>query len=154
VASGFENLAAFTVAAMDLSVVRLLRDAMRTADLSAAADLQLNAAGNPVLRDRYDPASSASSVQYAPRRVIQPEPRIAPRPTVTAPPRIEWEPAPGPYACGDATAKAPAAEHRSPFQPPWKVLPWPEPEPAVVKVKRYVRTVDLTGKGRMIDVML
>ena len=140
---------------MDLSLVRSLRDAMRTADLAAAAHLQLTAAGNPLLRDRYEPRSPAleGEPHYAPRRVIHPEPRVEPRETVHVSPRVEWAPPPeaGESEASHASCKP---SHESPFQPPWKVLPWPEPEPSVVKVKRYARTIDITGKGRMIDLML
>ena|SRR5947209_5285312 len=146
------------VASLDLQLVRLLRDAIRTADLSTGA-----------LRRATDlgPAPSPE-----PRRHLHPEPVYEPRvhyyPTPRFEPRRIWCPPAGAWAdrCGmrcpdsapDWSACPPLAppakpDCERPMGPPWKVLPWqnPPPPPRVRKVKVFVSRPDTAQKGAAID---
>jgi hypothetical protein len=41
-----------------------------------------------------------------------------------------------------------------PFQPPWKVLPWQNPPPVILKVKMVGHRPDEAQKGRLIDLLI
>lgn len=134
------------VAAMDLSLVRMLRDAMRTADL---------ASGRPLGRP---------SARILPRPVIHPEPRFEPRPVIHPTPRIEprlvyrpkkIEPQPIPV-CPAPPQPLPAEpiHHKAPIEPPWKVLPWQTPAPAPLKLKIIQKQPDVSNKGTVLDVFI
>jgi hypothetical protein len=150
------------VASLDLKLVQLLRDAIRTADLTGAA-----------LRRATDLGPTPSP---EPRPHLHPEPVYEPRihyhPTPRIEPRLVWRSAagasPGPCGCpGSApdwancppTAPPAKPDCERPMEPPWKVLPWqnpPPPPPAarVRKIKVFVSRPDSAQKGAAIDLFV
>jgi hypothetical protein len=139
------NIAA-VVAALDLKLVRLLRDAINQTDpskfgISPAPRIE------PRKVHRPDP-------RIEPRKVIHPTPRFEPRPVIRPTPRAEPTP---PQYVPPCESETPCRAN-NPIEPPWKTLPWaqalpvtPPAPPARVKVMR-VRP-DIACRGRMIDVM-
>jgi hypothetical protein len=137
---------AVLVAALDLSLVRMLRAAMRTADLSGRGGAGACGCGAGP-EDRFEP-----------RRVIYPTPRFEPRPVVHPTPRFEPRPVHRKADCDlDAACSAPVAPEqppriaKSPIQPPWKVLPWENPLPPAQVIKVVIRRPDNVNKGSIID---
>ncbi len=135
------QIAAVT-AALDLSLVRLLRGAM------AAADKQ---GGGPL-------GTSAGGLQPGPRPVAHPQPRIDPRPVIHPTPRIEPRlvyrphrietpppPAPVPVDCETPRIT------KSPIQPPWKVLPWDQLPPPKPPLKVHIQPPDVIRTGTIFD---
>jgi hypothetical protein len=142
------DLASLVIATFDLSVVRLLRGAIATADLASAA-----AAGGA--------GGCAADRRIEDRPVLHPEPRIEARQVIYPDPRIEprrvfhpvvIEPFPV-----DPGAVAPESErldaNASPLDPPWKKVPWKDPLPAPPppKVKRVYRPPDISCRGDLFD---
>jgi hypothetical protein len=140
------------VAALDLKVVQLLRDAIRTADAHGAKE-----------RGTLGPAAT-----FEPRRHIQPEPVIEPRRHLHPSPKIEprvilqplrlesvptpacrYEPAPCPPVAGPGNPPA--------IQPPWRLVPWHDtPSPAPLArpappVKLPITPPDIISKGLLLD---
>jgi hypothetical protein len=151
---GLETQASFVVAAMDLEVVRLLRGAIRAADLSAGG--QKGPLGTIVSaplccrRDRFCPDPIIE-----PRRRIQPTPRYEPRrvihPTTrdaSAGPCCHCPPPP----CPTAPVSKPAGE--GPLPPPWRMPAWKIPVPAAPVVKVHIHRTDVHNKGSLIDLFL
>lgn len=146
---------------MDLSVVRLIRQAIRTADIASGRGMPVSKLGpapsQPPVR------GSSSLVNLEPRPVAHAEPRIEPRPRIHPTPRIEPRPvihprpvqAPGP-SCPSIAADQPAepAHHKSPIEPPWKVMPWQSPLPLPAKLKVIQNRPDAANKGTMLDVFI
>ena len=132
------------IATMDLQLVKLLRGAIRTADLSAASS-----GGRS-----FSPADS-----YATRRVIHPEPRYEARPVIHPTPRYEMRPVERSQPTNPdlipplAATCAPEPSHLtpSPIQPPWATLPWQNPTPPARIVKVFIHRPDIASKGTMID---
>ena len=138
--SSFETTALLLTAAADLSVVKLIRDAIRTADLSTAARLGAERAIEPA--DRFEPRPVIHPTpRYLPRPVVHPTPLIEPRPVLHPAPRVE----PEPPIEGTPTHKPFAV------QPPWKTLPFPADECVPAKVKVFVKPPDTHHKGLLID---
>ncbi len=142
------------VAAFDLKLVKSLRSAIRTADLSSGKGMPAAAIG---------PAPSTSASQqpaavYEPRRHIHPEPKIEPRRHIVPssiyaidhgwracdPPTIVFVP-----VCPEGVRPT-----KLTLDPPWKNVPWnnpPEPPP-ITKV--IVRINDKHRRGQMIDLFI
>ena len=140
-----ENNASLLVASLDLQLVRLLRDAIRTADLSSGAGAPgfgPAAVVEPRPRHHPDPL-------IEPRPRVRPTPRFEPRPVIHPTPRIE-------ASLNDAARVAPPdpCPPRSPLQPPWKVLPWEQvvSPPALIKIN--VVRPDIHHKGSLIDLFI
>ena len=137
------------VAALDLKVVRLVRDAIRTTELSAGgvpgplgtivSPLRLEA------RRRIEP-----ELLIEPRVVYHPTPYIEPRPVIHPTPTY----APAPVCqppCEPPTQPEDPCRPHSPIQPPWRVLPWKIPSQPPPKVKVVVIRPDIVSKGSLID---
>jgi hypothetical protein len=149
-----DALPSLLVAALDLNLVRLLRDAM--ADTGPGRGTPATELGPaPTLierRFRIEPEP-----EIGPRKRIEPAPRVEPREVVRLPDRYEPSgcdpavvvvPVPVPVECCGTYKRPPAIE------PPWRVLPWeqaPEPAPVRPKVKVEVRPPDIVHKGSLID---
>jgi hypothetical protein len=128
------------VAALDLKLVRLLREAMRGAD--AAAGKGPLGTARRVLARRVEPEP-----RIEPRHVIRPEPRFEPRPVVHPEPKLPAAPAPtAPPLEPEKPCKT-----ESPIRPPWKVLPWQTPVQPAPKVKLIIRRPDIVSKGSLLD---
>lgn len=147
---GSSAIPSLIVAAADLQVVRLIRDAIRTADIHSGKGQPVSGLGPAPSRIerrfRLQPET-----EILPRRRIEPEPRIEPRrvihpidryePNNNAPPVVVLECYCPPKGC------------KSSVQPPWKVLPWQQKMEIRVepKVKVVVRPPDIVHKGSLID---
>jgi hypothetical protein len=144
-ASGNSANAAVVVALAGLQVVDDVIAAIRTADI--ASGKQFGAAGIP------------QNPVYQPREVFKANPKIEPGKVIHTPAKV----VPGPViyekphfrsaACEEASPAI--ADHR-PVQtgplPPWKILPWQQPE--VCKVKIILVRPDTEIKGSLIDCFL
>ena len=145
-----QNNVSLVVAALDLQLVRLLRGAICTADLSSRPGGAGGAFGPAAViepRPRHHP-----DPLIEPRPRIHPTPRFEPRPVIHPTPRLE-------ALLNDAARSAPPSPcppcpHTSPLQPPWKVLPWDQPpaRPALIKVN--VLRPDIHHKGSLLDLFM
>jgi hypothetical protein len=152
VAASGEDIISLITATADLRVVSLLRDAIRTADLSSGKRFPIAKIGPApdIIERRF---RLQPETEILPRKRIEPTPRIEPRRVIRPPDRFE--------PCGEKLVPIPIPDpscpcnphFKSPIQPPWKVLPWQEP-PAVrpaPRIKVVVRPPDIVHKGSLID---
>lgn len=142
-AIGSSNLGA-TLAALDLSLVRLLRGAMSPGGNGSVAGIgpapsnvmpRPNAQPEPVIepRDRYHPTP-----RFEPRPVHHPEPRFTQREDISLPPIVVLE--------------APPCRSDNPIEAPWEVLPWEKPLPPPPEIKVWIKPPDrVISKGSLID---
>jgi hypothetical protein len=150
---GIEVHVAALVAALDLKVVSLLRDAIRTADIHGAIE-----------RGTLGPAAV-----YEPRRHYQPEPVIEPRRHLHPQPVVEPRqvhhlaalPSESTVPCHCAPIIDMESRHHQelpPFmQPPWRVMPWqdsamhaPPARPSPL-IKVHAPRPDIISKGMLLD---
>jgi hypothetical protein len=141
--SALSGEASLIVAASDLAVVQLIRDAIRTADLSAgqAATSTAPASAAPVTRQTV----------IEPARTVERQPIIETREVTHYQTKM----------VGNNTSSCPCPhessghrDHRPIYcviQPPWSVLPWENPAPIKRTVKLQVVRPDILSKGTMID---
>lgn len=153
-----ESAGSLAVASLDLILVQLLRGAMRTADLSSAAQSQ-GAPAATAIGDRFSPASGhhGASPGSNVKVVYKPVQRASTpgRPQWTCP--VTGRVLPKPFCDTDPTAPAPpATAPASPFQPPWKTLPWPtpRPSPAISAVQLIIRQIPADHVGQMLDLFV
>jgi hypothetical protein len=143
--SSLQTSVSLIVATLDLTLVKLLRSAIRTADISGAKEK-----GSSLL----SPAAS-----FEPRRVIHPEPRYEQRhllhpPSTRTVRTVERLAAPlPPLQPPCITLCLPDTSHGtpSPIRPPWLILPWENPAPPAKVIKVFVHPPDNTHKGSLID---
>jgi hypothetical protein len=127
------------VAALDLSLVRMLRSAMAPGQRCGVISPQTRIESRRVLHP---------TPRFEPRRVLHPTPRFTPRPVHHPEPNIQ--PADTLSACPPLVVVDPA-KTRPPIPPVWSQLPpitHPTP-PALVKVVRL--RPDIIHKGSLID---
>jgi len=148
---GLETSIAAITATLDLQLVRLLRGAMRVADVEGG---KLGCC-DPVGLDPCD--------RFERRPVIEPEPRIEPRMVFHPTPRIEPRPVIHPTPRVEETNNCcppppcepePCAITKSPILPPWKTLPCEIKQPAPVQIKMIVQHPDIHHKGSLIDLFI
>jgi len=143
---GIESRVDLLVAALDLKLVQLVRQAMRAADQHRGGSLPLGPAPSPEPRPRIHPEA-----QFDPRRVIHPTPRFEPRPVIHPEPRFEQER----LACDRRADTREVVVHTSPaelpLQPPWKTIPWENPAPPAPKIKVARPHPDIIHKGLLLD---
>jgi hypothetical protein len=149
---GLDSSVNLLVASLDLQLVRLLRSAIRVADLSSGRGLSASGLGpapNIEPRRRFCPEPDIE-----PRRVIRPEPRIEPRQVIHPEPRIECNPPQTAYSLEaiDPASMQAICNHRSPIEPPWRVLPWEQPLPPQPVFKIMVKRPDIQPRGRLLNV--
>jgi hypothetical protein len=139
---------------LDLQLVRLVRGAIRAADIGSGRGQPVSGLGPaptppPALHVHPEPV-------YEPRQHIHPEPRVEPRPVIHPAPRVE--PCPPILACPAPSEpieiKAAPCPHPSPFQPPWRVLPWQNPVPPRPVLKVVMRRPDIVRRGQLLDVFI
>jgi hypothetical protein len=131
------------VAALDLELVQLLRDAIRTTALAGAKTLGV-----------LEPAAT-----FEPRERIEPEPYIEPRKRIEPTPYFEPREHIRPRAVVEPPAVVlPPCDCDKPreakpivFQPPWKVMPWENPPQPALKVKVIKLKPDIVRTGSLID---
>lgn len=150
--SSLQVQADLVAAVLDLELVRLLRQAIRVADLSGHKACDILGPGDCHDEcDRYEPCHHVCpEPKYEPRRHIHPTPVIEPRKVLHPAPRVvesEQE-----LSCpAECDAECPRPGSESPIQPPWKVLPWQEPAKPAVKIKVVRYRPDIIHKGSLID---
>jgi hypothetical protein len=139
-------------ATLDLQLVRLLRQAMRTADIASGKCQPIVALGPaPNCPVAHDHPIVEPTPRFEPRPVIHPTPRFEPRP------RIHPSEAPRPKLIPVDVIAIPVEEAhaaKSPIEPPWKVLPWQNPPPMAPRLKVLIRPVDVCRKGSILDVFV
>lgn len=149
-----DSRVSLVVASLDLQLTRLLRQAIRSADIASGRGQPVTALG---------PAPTAPPVIRG-GATTQLNAEIEPRPRITPSPRFEPRPVIGVCACEsrDVNPSLPAPEVppldpeeprlvRSPLEPPWKQLPWEIPAPVAPKVKVIVKPPDLQKTGTVFD---
>jgi hypothetical protein len=134
------------VAALDLKLVRLLRDAIRTTAAAGGRGQSVSGLGpapnNSLARRRVEPRPVIE-----PRRHIHPAPRFEPRIVIHPTPKVVEPP---PAVCPPAEPEK-ARISKSLLVPPWKIPPWEQPlQPAII-VKVIKRKPDIVRKGSLID---
>lgn len=152
---GLEAVASLVIATLDLQAVRLLRDAIRTTELSDNAR-PLDPAGVPVDGPPPPLRHLHPEPVVEPRRHIHPPPVVEPRRVIHLAPELVPSDSVTCAPCAPAECIEPFA--KSPIEPPWKMLPWDPraaagrlaPPPAKV-VKRVIRPPDIVHKGTLID---
>ena len=144
---GLESNIALVVASLDLKLVQLLRDAIRTTDVAGA-----RANGRHLIEPEPE---------FLPRRHLTPTPVIEARPRIHPEPRYEARPVihPEPRIVPPPPPICPAPEPvshltKSPFVPPWKVMPWENPPQPALKIKVIKLRPDIVTKGSLIDCFL
>jgi hypothetical protein len=140
--------ASLVVASLDLQLVRLLRDAIRTADIHGG---KFCGGDRGVIRscDILPRRPITPEPKILPRRRIHPTPRFEPRPVIHPTPRAEPQ---APIAASDP--QNPPVRTVSPIQPPWKQFVWQTPlaPPPILKVVRY--KTDIPHKGSLLDLFI
>ena len=163
---GLETTASLIVAAFELSAVRLIRDAIRTADLSSGRGQSATPLGpdpNPVFAGPAGPAGSGRfSVHpepvYEPRRHIHPTPHYEQRTvyyTVRHEARFEQADNDAARACPLLSGEhgAPASSLESPIPPVWTTLPPVEHPAPPERIRRVIRQhTNAVRKGLVVDV--
>lgn len=134
------------VAALDLKVVQLVRQAIR------AADQQARHPGLPGPAPSTEPRPVIQpQPRFDPRPVIHPTPRFEPRPVVHPQPRIE----PDRLNCDRRSDSQEVVVRKSPtelpLQPPWKTAPWENRMPPAPKIKLARPHPDIIHKGALLD---
>ena len=133
------------VAALDLKLVQLVRQAMRAADQQAGAPASaLGPAPTPEPRRVIHPEE-----RFEPRPVIRPTPRFEPRPVIYPKPRIAPRPVRGDPAPAETVVRKEPAE--LPLQPPWAKLPWQNPPSPAPKIKLAPPHPDIVRRGELLD---
>ena len=146
-----DSRVSLVVASLDLQLTRLLRSAIRSADISS---------GRPQPAHPLGPAPTDPSS----RRSIEPTPHIEPRPRIHPTPRFEPRPIIGLCPCDsrDVNPSLPPPPEiprepeeprlvKSPFEPPWKQLPWENPTAPIQKIKVVHKPPDLQKTGTVFD---
>lgn len=150
------GIASLIIASSDLQVVRLLRDAIRTTELSGAARraTELGPLPSPDKPPHIHPTPVIE-----PRRHIHPTPVVEPRQHIHHSPRFD-------FALPDRLSPSPPLEamasgqchSKSPIEPPWRVVPWrhlDRPRPVIIKpVKIVIQRPDVSHVGAMIDTFI
>jgi len=146
---GFGDVAAIAVASLDLELVKLLRGAIRAADIAGGKFGPGGGCGvlarNPIIDPR---PHLHPEVRIEPRPVLHPTPRILPRPIIHPTPRLEPE-CPAPTCVPESPKPEPC-----PIQPPWKQLVWQTPIPPHTTLKVAQYKTDIHHKGSMLDTFI
>jgi hypothetical protein len=140
---GFSDVAALAVATLDLEVVRLVRGAIRAADIHGAKQAGVVVPEPDILPRRH----LTPEPEYLPRQHIHPTPRYEPRPVIHPTPRIECEPPP------PCLPEVPPPS-LNPLPPPWKLAVWNIPIPPRPTLKVVLYKTDIPHKGSLLDVFI
>jgi hypothetical protein len=151
-----ESNISLLVATFDLAIVKGIRDAIRTADLSSGKGMPVAAIGpapSAPMRflDSFEPTDRRlAEPVYEPRQHIHPTPVFEPRPVIDPHPR-EALAAIGTAAPVDSAPVK--ATHLLP-EPPWKSVPWKNPAPPAQVLKVVVPVHDKIRSGQLIDLFI
>ena len=143
---GVESHIELLVAALDLKLVQLLRDAIRTTEIAGAKTLGV-----------LEPAAT-----FEPRKRIHPTPYFEPRPHVHPTPYFEPREhifpravvEPPPVVLPPCGCETPRQAKPIVFQPPWRMMPWENPPQPSVKVKVIKLKPDIVRTGSLLDCFL
>jgi hypothetical protein len=143
-------LSSLIIASSELKVVSLLRDAIN-AGLPKTGPLGTIPPGaNPHTPRPHLKFSNDPQPRVGAPTVLRPQDRFEPRTVIHPEPTIESLP-PQYATCPEAGASKPST---NPIQPPWKTLPWPRQDVAVIEPKVIRQTVDLIHKGTLLDLFV
>jgi hypothetical protein len=141
--SELDSTISLLVASLDLKLVQLIRDAIRTTDLSGAA-----ARGDLIPEPEFLPRRHIEPTpEIEPRRHFHPTPIYEARPIIHPQPRVE----PAPPIIFPETEPEKLCKSLSPLPPPWKIPPWENPPQPLLKVKLIKSKPDTVRKGSLID---
>ena len=140
--SALDSTVSLLVASLDLKLVQLIRDAIRTTDLSGGAGRNGIIAEPEFLPRRH----LEPTPEIEPRRHYHPEPVYVTRPVIH--PQARVEPAP-PIIYPEVQSHARKSTY--PFTPAWKMMPWENPPQPLLKVKLIKSKPDTERKGSLID---
>jgi hypothetical protein len=143
--SSLQTEASLIVAAFDLKVVQLLRDAIRTADLSQAGKGSSN---SPAAIFEQRPHIHPTPI-YEPRPHVHPTPVYEARPVIHPHPRVEQVE----LGCCQTCLPTPM-KLENPIQPPWKILPWENAVQPRQTVKIHLIHTDVVHKGTVLDLFV
>ncbi len=146
-----QTQASLIVASFDLKLVQLLRQAIRTADLSGGKvgrDLACDTFGNGCCEPRQH---IHPEPRYEPRPVLHPTPRYEPREVRRPTHYLPACPPPAPDCC-EKTAKSDT--NCGPLPPPWRMPVSKNSLQTAPLVKVFIHRTDVHNKGSLIDVFL
>jgi hypothetical protein len=146
--SSLQTQAELIVASFDLKVVQLIRGAMRAADLQGQRDALMVPAPTIEPRPHLHPDEVVE-----PRRHIHPAPVYDNPQLIHQKARVALEPNDSTHSIPQSS-DAPPAKTSSPIQPPWKVLPWPQPISSRQTVKVHRLHTDVSHRGAMLDLFV
>ncbi len=153
------DTASLLAAALDLKLVDSLINAIRTADLTTAAELGACSSSMPAPWPTPGPMEQPQCACPAP--AIEPHINYHPEAYFQPRPILCYTAAPFHGSCRspvevkvECVGPPRVPECELPFQPPWKVLPWQNPPPIILKVKVVGHQPDESQKGCMIDLFI
>jgi hypothetical protein len=147
------DVASLLAATLDLKLVESLINAIRTADLTTAAELGT--------RSGVPSSAPAPGADCQPRPVVEPRIKYHPEPYFEPRPIFYYSTTPVQGSCRgpvevnvECVGPGRVPDCELPFQPPWKVLPWQNPPPVILKVKVVGHRPDEAQKGLMVDLFI
>lgn len=146
--SSIADQASLLLATLQLQEVDLLTSGIRAVDAAAQAQ-RANQTPAPIVEP-------SRTVQ--PAAVYEPRPEVRPSATYRPPTdchcRSPWRQCCelGCDALPQAIAPVQSSQHR--IEPPWAVLPWPQPLPPRYPVKIHSPSTDVINNGRILDIFL
>jgi hypothetical protein len=141
--SELDSTISLLVASFDLKLVQLIRDAIRTTDLSpGGAGREFTPEPEILPRRHIEPTP-----EIEPRRHFHPTPVYEARPVIHPQGRVE----PAPPIIYPQTEPERLCKSLSPLPPPWKTLPWENPPQPLLKVKLIKSKPDTVRKGSLVD---
>ena len=145
-----ESNIALLVAVSGLKAVDSVISAMRAADAAGKHS------GGPLgLGPRVEPRKLIHpDPRFETRTVFHPTPRYEPRQVIHPTPRIEMKELDADRANPPREIVVEKTPGELPLQPPWKTLPWKNPQQAAPKVKLTRPHPDICHKGMLLDYFL
>jgi len=146
--SSLQTQAELIVAGFELKVVQLVRGAMLAADLQGQRDALRVPAPTIEPRPHLHP-----DVVVEPRQHLRPAPVYENPQIIRQKVRVALQPIDCTHAIPQS-ADATPTKTTSPIQPPWKVLPWPQPISSRQTVKVHRLHTDVSHRGAMLDLFV
>jgi hypothetical protein len=136
------------IAAMDLSLVKMIRSAMQTADAGAAAALGGGGGG-------IGPAATYTPTpHFNPRIVLHPTPRFEARKVLHPEARVQFQHQDRLATRGVAPTISSSHSSHSTVNPVWNHLPSVHHSHTACHVKPQILRTDIRNKGSLIDTVI